>query len=159
MRLAGPLLVAVGLLFAAPVAAQEATPTVVLGPLTAQLYYKFSGLLSSDLLSRKPPFSGWNTVIGEGDATEPAEDLLVAVTLSSASGEEAFLEDKLELWVENEEGTVIARRDFEGVLMPYRGSVASPLWISNVGCAGLLELHARYREQERISELRLYCGE
>jgi hypothetical protein len=78
MRLAGPLLVAVGLLFATPVAAQEATPTVVLGPLTAQLYYKFSGLLSSDLLSRKPPFSGWNTVIGEGDATEPAEDLLVA---------------------------------------------------------------------------------
>jgi hypothetical protein len=54
---------------------------------------------------------------------------------------------------------VIARRDFEGVLVPYRGSVASPLWISNVGCAGLLELHARYQEQERISELRLYCGE
>jgi hypothetical protein len=54
---------------------------------------------------------------------------------------------------------VIARRDFEGVLVPYRGSVASPLWISNAGCAGLLELHARYREQERIAELPLYCGE
>jgi hypothetical protein len=159
MRCVGPLFAAAGLFFATSAAAQEAAPNVVLGPLTAQLYYKFSGLLSSDLLSRKPPFSGWNTVIGEGDATEPAEDLLVAVTLKSATEEEAFLEDKLELWVENEEGTVIARRDFEGVLVPHQGSVASPLWVSNVGCAGLLELHARYQEQEQIAELRLYCGE
>lgn len=146
----------VALLFATPAAAQE----LQLGPITAQLYYKSTGELSDDLLARDPAFVGWNTVIGEGDAGGPAEDLLVAVTLSQVNGEDAaFLEDTLELWVTDEGGGEIARRDFEGLLVPYQGGVANPLWLSNVGCAGLLEFHARFRGQEKSAFLRLDCGE
>jgi hypothetical protein len=144
---------------ASPAAAQDDAPQVVLGPLTAQLYYKFSGKLSGDLLTRAEPFSGWNTVVGEGDAEEPAEDLLVVVTVSSANEQEAFLEDKLELWVTNDKGKTIARRDFEGVLVPYQGSVANPLWLDSVGCAGRLVMHAKLRGEEKHAELRLDCGE
>lgn len=140
---------------ASPAVAQEVT----LGPITAQLYYKFSGKLSGDLLARAEPFSGWNTVIGEGDAEEPAEDLLVVVTVASANEQEAFLEDKLQLWVTDAKGKTIARRDFEGVLVPYQGSVANPLWVNSIGCAGKLVLHAKLRGEEKRAELRLDCGE
>lgn len=142
-------------LLSTPAAAQD----VALGPLTAQLYYKHSGRLSDDLLAREEPFVGWNTIIGEGSAEEPAEDLLVAVTLASNTGDGVFLEEQLELWVENAEGSRIARRVFDGVLVPYQGTVSSPLWLSDVGCVGRLELHARLGDEERIAELSLDCGE
>jgi hypothetical protein len=154
-----PMMTVAVALAATPAAAQETTAQVVLGPLTAQLYYKLSGKLSDNLLARKEPFSGWNTVIGEGDAEEPAEDLLVSVTISSASGEESFLEDKLALWVTDAKGKILARREFDGVLVPYQGSVANPLWVGNIGCAGKLTMHARLRGEEKRAELRLDCGE
>lgn len=154
MRWVGPLLGS-GILFAAPAAAQE----LQLGPITAQLYYKDSGALSDDLLARED-FVGWNTVIGEGSAEGPAEDLLIAVTLSQVEGEDGvYLAETLELWVTDEGGGEIARRDFEGLLVPYRGGVVSPLWLNDVGCEGLMEFHARYRDQERTAYLRLDCGE
>lgn len=155
MRRAGLVAALVALAAAPAVSAQE----VELGQLSARLYYKLSGDLSDDLLARPEPFVGWNTVIGEGDADEPADDLLVAVTLTSLTGDGEFLEDRLELWIENEEGSILARRDVEGVLVPWQGSVSTPLWLSDAGCLGLLNIHARFRGEGRQAQLNLHCGE
>lgn len=151
------LLFAAGFLIAADEPACGCDEDVGLGKITAQLFYKNSGKLSDDLLARKEPFVGWNTIIGEGDAEEPAEDLLVTVTLGSK--EEAFLDEKLELWVTDEGDGEVARRDFEGLLVPQDGEVSNPLWLENVGCAGLLVIHAKFRAEEKSSFLRLDCGE
>jgi len=130
---------------------------VGLGKITAQLFYRDSGKLSDDLLARKEPFVGWNTIIGEGDAEGPAEDLLVTVALGGK--EEAFLDEKLELWVTDEGDGEIARRDFQGILVPYEGETVHPLWLEDVGCAGLLVFHAKFRGEEKSAYLRLDCGE
>jgi hypothetical protein len=139
--------------------ASAAGDEITLGPLTAQLYYKTSGTLSKDLISRKPAFSGWNTGVGEGDAEEPAEDLLVGVTLANAGDDGVFLDETLQLWVTDEGGAEIARREFKGLLVPYKGKVASPLWLQDIGCAGLLVFHAKFRKQVKTAQLRLDCGE
>lgn len=147
---------ALSLVLPAPAAAQN----VELGEITARLYYKDRGELSEDLLARDPAFVGWNTVIGEGDAEGPAEDLLVAVTLALVDADDAaFLEETLELWVTDEGGGEVARREFSGLLLPYRGSVTSALWLNDVGCDGLLEFHARFRDEQKDAFVRLDCGE
>lgn len=158
MLRAGLLALAAGLFVSNSAAACGCSDGVELGGITAHLFYKNSGRLSDDLLARDPPFIGWNTVIGEGDAEEPAEDLLVTVALAGR-GQETFLDDTLEVWVEDEAGAEIARRDFHGTLVPYRGAVRNPLWLSDAGCAGDVTIHARFRGKEKTASLSLQCGE
>lgn len=158
MLRAGFLVLVAGLFVSNSAAACGCSDGAQMGGITAQLFYKNSGRLSDDLIARDPAFVGWNTVIGEGDAEEPAEDLLVTVSLVG-SGEEAFLDDKLELWVEDDGGAEIARRDFYGILLPYEGEVRNPLWLSDAGCAGDVTIHARFRGKEKTARLSLQCGE
>jgi hypothetical protein len=58
-------------------------PGVVLGDIEVRPFYKETGRLSEDILSRKRDFVFHNTIIGEGDAVEAGDDLLVSVVLSS----------------------------------------------------------------------------
>lgn len=141
----------------APVSAAD--DGVTLGKLTAQLYYKDSGTLSQDVLNRKPAFSFWNTGAGEGDAKEPAEDMVVSVTLANASDDGVFLDETLELWVTNAKGKEIARRNFKGILVPYQGKVSNPLWLQDIQCAGPLVFHAKFRGKEVKGQVSLDCGE
>lgn len=150
------LILSAGLLLAAPASAADG---VTLGKLTAQLYYKDSGTLSKDILNRKPAFSGWNTGAGEGDAEEPAEDLLVSVTLANPGDDGVFLDETLELWATNAKGKEIARRKFTGILVPYKGNVSNPLWLQDIQCVGLLVLHAKFRGKETKAQVSLDCGE
>jgi hypothetical protein len=48
-----------------------------------------TGALSKDVLAVKD-FAFWNTVIGEGDAHEPADDVLVTVNLKLSEAGEKF---------------------------------------------------------------------
>ena len=144
-------------LLAAP--ASAAGDGITLGKLTAQLYYKNSGTLSKDVLGRKPAFSFWNTGAGEGDAEEPAEDMLVGVTLSNPGDDGVFLDETLELWVTDAKGKQVARRNFKGILVPYKDKVANPLWLQDIQCAGPLTLHAKFRGKEIKAQVSLDCGE
>lgn len=150
------LILSAGLLLAAPASAADG---VTLGKLTAQLYYKNSGTLSRDVLNRNPPVSFWNTGAGEGDAQEPAEDMVVSVTLANAGDDGVFLDETLELWVTNSKGKEIARRNFKGILVPYQGKVSNPLWLQDIQCAGLLVMHAKFRGKETKAQISLDCGE
>lgn len=154
LRLAG-LTLATGA--AAPALASDGDG-VSIGGLRAHLFYERSGVLSEDLISRDPQFSGWNTVIGEGDAKEPAENLLVIARIDN-QGAEAFLDEKLTLRVNDDKGAKIRERVFSGLLLAEHGAVHLPMWIDDAGCLGQITITVTFRKQKVSAPLQLMCGE
>jgi len=144
---------------AASASAAEPAPLVRIGGIQARLWYTLSGKLSDDLLVRKEPFVGWNTVIGEGGVAEPATDLLVDVTMLGNGVDEQSIDEPLTIWVTGKGGKTLASRTFPYLLLPYKGALHNPLWLRDVGCAGKLMLHARFRRQVKTAALALDCGE
>jgi hypothetical protein len=136
---------------------------VRLGKSEAHLYYTGTGELSADLLAGDEPFSGWNTVIGEGPSGGAADDMLVVATLVSDGPEPdrdaMFLGEKLDVWVTDAKGKTLGRRVIDGLLVPARGTLRAPLWLNNVTCAGELTVHAKFRAEKSAQTLRLDCGE
>jgi hypothetical protein len=139
-------------LLAAPVAP---APAPKVGAFKMQLYYENTGRLSKDI---SPPveFSGWNTIIGEGSAEEAANDLLVTVEVKGPPGE--FIEMPLTL-VARANGKVLAQRKFDSLLTTAEGRTWKALWLSDVGCAGRIEVTATIGQSTRKSALSLDCGE
>ena len=144
-----------GLILAlAAAAAQPATGE--LGEIRMHLFYTYSGQLSDDV---SPPraFAGWNTVIGEGDALEPADDLLVAVEVRTDGHQ--FVEGPLHVTAHGRDGRLIAERRLEAVLTSDGGSSFTGLWLNDVGCEGEIRVTATFAEQARTETLELNCGE
>ena len=134
-------------------------PGPTLGPIRLQLYYKTTGTLSADLAGRDP--SLWNTGAGEGDAREPAEDLLVSVPIRMPPGR--YMGDNSEvpltISVRDRRGRVLATRTISFISIPYRDPVWSPLWVPDVQCAGPIVATARWGKQVRTARLSFDCGE
>lgn len=130
---------------------------IELGAIEVHLFYFQSGRLSPDLLDRAEPFVGWNTVIGEGDAEEPADDLLMLVQVT-ADGEQ-LSERPVELTAVDRKGKQLSYRRFNSVLTSRDGKAWLPLWLRDVGCAGDITFRARMRDQQREAKLSLECGE
>lgn len=130
---------------------------VRLGEIEAKLFYYQSGRLSDDVLNRDQPFIGWNTIIGAGDAEEAADDLLVLVPIF-ADGEKS-VDGPIELSVRDKKGKLLGRRHFGSMLTSSDGKAYLALWLRDVGCAGEMTFHARFREQRREATLALQCGE
>lgn len=131
-------------------------PPVAIEHIGAQLLYSGSGTLSRDIA---PPatFSGWNTVIGEGDAKGSATDVLVSVTLTTPSDEQA-LDTPLTVSARTAAGKVLAERKFSNILID-RGKVFEFLLLPNVTCAGKVTITATLGRQTRSATLALDCGE
>ncbi|MBB4858969.1 hypothetical protein HNO88_002295 [Novosphingobium chloroacetimidivorans] len=149
---------ALGLFASASAAGPPARP-VRIGGIEARLFYQTSGKLSDDLLARKEPFVGWNTVIGEGPVDDAASDLLVDVKLTGSGVDEQSVDDPLEIWVTDKAGKTLAKRTITNLLVPYQGALHNALWLRDVGCAGKLTFHARFRMQVKTAALSLDCGE
>jgi hypothetical protein len=126
--------------------------------LRAHLFFERSGTLSKDLIARDPPFSGWNTVIGEGEANEPADNLLVVASLDNP-GEEAFLDEKATIRVTGEKNKRLKERVFRGLLLGEHGKLHLPMWIDNAGCLGSITISVTFRKQSLSKSLQLMCGE
>ncbi|HEX8449117.1 MAG TPA: hypothetical protein VF652_05960 [Allosphingosinicella sp.] len=140
----------------APPAAPTASPPALrVGAFKMQLYYENSGRLSKDI---SPPveFTGWNTIIGEGSAEEAANDLLVTVEVKGPPGE--FIEQPLTL-VARSGGKVLAQRKFDSLLTTAEGRTWKALWLSDVGCAGRIEVTATIGKSTRKTQISLDCGE
>jgi hypothetical protein len=135
--------------------AVQAAPRI--GEIRAQLYYEATGRLSSNIA---PPaaFTGWNTIIGEGDAEEPANDILVTVEVIGGRGEEN-LSVPLQIVIRGPRGRVLARQSFGGMLVTGRGRLWKGLWLHDVGCAGRIEIVASIGANTRHTALSLDCGE
>lgn len=141
-------------------AAEPSKPLPIrLGGIEARLFYQTRGKLSDDLLAREEPFTGWNTVIGEGPVEDAATDLLVDVKVLGNGTDEQSVDDPLEIWVTDKAGKTLAKRTFANLLVPYEGALHNALWLRDVGCAGKLTFHARFRKQVKTASLALDCGE
>jgi hypothetical protein len=119
------------------------------------LFYEESGRLSPDL-TQQPDFAGWNTIIGEGSAEEPANDLLIVVELKTTG--EKFVRTPLRVSV-TAKGKTLASRQYRTFLIPKAGRVYLPLWVRDAGCAGDIKADVRFGSQHRSESLSLQCGE
>lgn len=143
-------------------AKSPATPQLKITAIEARLFYGFSGQLSDDLLKRDPPFSGWNTIIGEGAAGEPAEDMLVSIKLEplvKLSGNEGIFTDQPVVVTATANGKVVAKRTFTGTLTNDQGVSWRGLYLRDIGCAGTLKIEAAAGKQRKAATLQLDCGE
>jgi len=130
---------------------------ITMGAIKARWFYYHTGELSRDILAEDGTYSGWNTVIGEGPAGEPADDLLVLVPVRT-SGEQ-FSDVVLDVTVKGEKGKLVGHRKFAGILTGASGLAEMPLWLNDVGCAGPITIEARLGKQRRTATLTLACGE
>lgn len=151
-------MIGLALLLLAGAPADPAPPRAEIESIRIQLYYELSGTFSPNIASPSS-FSGWNTVIGEGDAKEQAQDVLVTVRLKS-DGSDGFLTGApLIITARNRAGKVIGSRTVRDILVPYKGTVSSALWLHNATCAGLLRIEARMGKQVKTTTASLACGE
>ena len=139
----------------AALAAAPSAPAPSVGKIRMQLFYEDSGRLSEDIA---PPaeFSGWNTVIGEGSAKEPANDLLVTVEVLTGAVES--VEQPLSVTVTGNR-KILGQRRFTDVLTSADGRTWKALWLTNVGCAGHVEVKATIGRSTRTAAVSLDCGE
>jgi hypothetical protein len=152
-RLVTALLFAVAA--AAPVRADPPQP-VAIARIGAQLLYSSSGALSRDIA---PPakFSGWNTIIGEGDAGGSASDVLVTVTLTSPSAQ-LNVATPLFISARSAAGKVLAQRKVTNLLID-NGKAFEFLLLPDATCAGKVTITATLGQQTRSATLALDCGE
>jgi hypothetical protein len=140
------------------------TAHIDMSDIQARLFYADTGRLSEDVLSRKKPFVFWNTIIGEGDAEEKADDLLVSVTLSvgkfrTPEENEQNLPGVLTIKATDQNGKVLGIRNASNLLTSTRGSTTVGLWLNDVTCAGTVTVQAKYADQVKSAVLELACGE
>lgn len=144
--------------------AAASTAHIEMSEIQARLFYSESGRLSDDVLARKKPFVFWNTIIGEGDAEQNADDLLVSVTLSAGKfgtpeENERNLDGVLTIKATDQNGKVLGIRTAKNLLTSVRGSTTVGLWLNDVTCAGAVTVQARYADQVKSAVLKMACGE
>lgn len=140
--------------------AQPLQPALRITGIEARLFYAFSGKLSDDLLKRNPPFSGWNTVIGEGESGEPADDLLVSVRIEPVvQGNDEVYSSQPVTITATADGKVLGKRTFTGTLIPAKGAAYKALYLRDIGCAGDLKIDVVAGKQRRRASLAFHCGE
>ena len=125
----------------------------------ARLFYQDTGRLSDNLLVREKPFHGWNTIIGEGDTEEQADDLMVAVRLQTIAREENLIAGPVTLRVTDGSGKILGKRTWRTVLTSGQGGIVLPLWLNDVTCAGNVSMRATYGNKTAVGKLYLFCGE
>ena len=135
-------------------AASQATPTLT--DIRMHLFYEATGRLSPDL-TQQTDFAGWNVIIGEGSAEEPANDLLVVAELKTS--DEEFVRTPLRIFVTDAKGKTLASREYRTFLIPKGGRAYLPVWVKNAGCAGTVKVNVRFGNQRRLETLELECGE
>ena len=140
-------------------AALAATPALASGDdaqitdIMAVLMYEKSGTLSDDL-TRMEDFTGWNTIIGEGSAKEPASDIVIAVVLSS---DKEIYDDGVLTILARSGDKVIGMRKFKGL---YVNTTAQRfLYLKDATCEGEITLEAKMGDQSRSEMIELFCGE
>jgi len=124
----------------------------------AHLFYERSGTLSDDVVGNGGLF---NTVIGEGWASEPASDVLVVVELTGPAGE-GVTETPLVIEVEaNRDGwQTVARRSFDFLYtVPGQSPrVARAVWVQDTTCSPL-RIRVSHGTDRMSAEVPFNCGE
>lgn len=123
-----------------------------------QLFYESNGTLSDDLAKRKE-LNLWNTMIGEGDAGQPANSFLVTVAVKGAP--ETF--DKAAALTVTATGdkrkNKVAEKVFKGVLFGSEGRVFKAVFVHDWVCAPLTITAKLKSGSSKTFNLPFRCGE
>lgn len=98
----------------------------------------------------------WNTVIGEGDIAEPANDVLVIVTVAGEAG--SFDAGTLTIDITGHDGKALASRKIEGLLLGSAGKVSHGVYVTDATC-NALTVKAAIGKSEKTIEVPFACGE
>jgi len=120
----------------------------------AQFLYERTGTLSVDLTAT-PDFAIWNTVIGEGSAKEPADDLLVSAVVSGPG--QWTLTTPLVITVRGENDKVLASRTITNGFADK--TFVRAVMAKDVACVGPIQLEARLGKSVRQETLNMACDE
>jgi antitoxin HigA-1 len=108
-------------------------------------------------LRMQQAFDLWNTIIGEGDAEEHANDALFTIDIRS-DGEQNIAQP-LTMTVTDKRGKILASRTTRNILTGEKGNATAALWVRDVGCAGSVTFTAAMGASTRSSDLDFNCGE
>lgn len=149
-----PLLLA-GVL-CAPVPASAVEPPKI-ERIALRLLYETTGAVSDDIADPGSSFATWNTVIGGGDAKEPAHDLLVQVHLSVAQ-KQANVSTPLQVTVTDAKGRKLASKSFPALFFD-NGRCVRSLLVPDAACAGRITVKASIGTAKKEVVVPLMCGE
>lgn len=158
-RIAAVAFLALG---AAPVAAQQSGPGISVQDIKVQLFLERTGTLSETLVGSKKTF--FNTPLGEGDAGEPSESVLVTLTFEGPKNSRAS--DKLARDLAAVKVTqtlktgqkILLNRAFMGILFGETGVAHKAFMLDTATCAPLL-IEARVGKSRKTAKVDFRCGE
>ena len=153
-RVLGPLVGAALELAAGVAPAQSPQPAVA--DIKAYLIYESSGTLSDNIA---PPvkFHGWNTLIGEGDARQPANDVLVMAVVSGPRG--SLVPGPLSLTISDRRTKrILVSRTIDNLLFGANGEVTKGVFVPDATCTPL-EIEASIGASRRSTTLDFACAE
>lgn len=146
-------------LLAASHSASAAEPKPVLGKIVAKLYFNEQGDWSPDLLAKSTSWTGWNTIIGEGDSGGASQDLMVEVGLSAPGAEDAVTTEIPVTITAMAGKKLLGRRVSKFTLIPHQGSSRLALFLTDATCAGRIDITATFGKQVKKARLNMDCGE
>lgn len=145
-----------------PLLCVPASAQVGVAEIRAQLFLEQSGGLSKNLVGSDAALH--NTIIGGGDAGEPANSVLVTLVFTGPKNlrssdtnarEFATVTVRQKLRAGDK---LLLRRSFRGLLFGEEGRVQKPLLLHDVTCAPL-EIEARAGGASKIARIDFHCGE
>jgi hypothetical protein len=131
--------------------------TAQIEDIRVQLFYERSGTFSEDLTKLKK-ISLWNTIIGEGDAKEPANSFLVSVVIQGKPESLVKRESVAVTVFDKAKKSMVMQRRFDGLLFGKDGRLVKPVFVENRTCAPL-EITARSKSGVKTVTLPFACGE
>jgi hypothetical protein len=127
-----------------------------IGTIKAELFYENSGTFSPDILT-SPDFGGWNTIIGEGPASEPANDLLLLIEVRAGGRHSAGV--PLYVIAHGYKNRVVVERTFRHLLTPTNGRMWKAVLLRDIGCEGRLSIDVSLGQDKANRVLQFRCGE
>lgn len=121
-----------------------------------RLWYEETGRLSDNVAPPKQ-VTLWNTIVGEGDAEEHADNALFTIDVRSDGEQNIGL--PLLLTATDAKGKVLGRRTVGNLLTSEAGNVTAALWVNDIGCAGTVVFAAQLGAAKRTVSLNFDCGE
>ena len=148
--------------FLAALAAPDAVAQVAVAEIRAQLFLERSGRLSDNLVGAGKALR--NTVIGEGEAGEPADAVLVTLVFTGArntKSSDKIARDLASVTVKQKTKTgekIALSRVYGGFLFGESGRIHKAFLLDNATCAPL-DIEVKVGRSSKTARIDFTCGE
>lgn len=147
---------------AAPAEPAASTVPVVLQDLKVQMFLERSGTFSENIVGSKKTFH--NTILGEGDAGEPADALLVTLVFQgqkNSKGSDKLARDMAQVKVTQTTkagNKILLNRVYGGFVFGDTGMAHKAFLVDNATCAPI-EIEAKIGKSRKVAKIEFRCGE